>query len=180
MAKLSFPRYFMSILVSLLLWFAPINAQAEVFESHFFTVDLGSSWRVSGRPHNMPHSVNVNFVNNNAKSSINIVIGSGQIQPYALLVNLQKTLRSQKAKVGKIEQDGSLLYFEFNLNGLLGFSCSATNGKDVSSITVLGNPQAGKRLLSEIKAKDNQLFPNFQLILPIRKKQPFQTAFFCL
>lgn len=161
MTKLPSLRYLLGIFMGIFLWFMPLNAHAEVFESHFFTVDLGSGWRVSGRPHNMPHSVNVNFVNNNAKSSINIVVGSGQIQPYALLVNLQQTLRAQKAKVGKIEQEGSLLYFEFNLNGLLGFSCSATNGKDVSSITVLGNPQAGKRFMSEIKSDDEQLFPQF-------------------
>lgn len=161
MTKQSSLRYLLGIFMGFCLWLLPLDAHAEVFKSHFFSVDLGSSWRVSGRPHNMPHSVNVNFVNNNAKSSINIVIGSGQIQPYALLVNLQTTLRAQKAKVGPIEQEGSVLYFEFNLNGLAGFSCSATNGKDVASITVLGNPQAAKRLISDIKAKDSQLFPRF-------------------
>lgn len=161
MSKFSLIRSLGALLVGMCLWLIPFNASAEVFQSHFFTVDLENSWRVSGHPHNMPHSVNVNFVNHNAKSSINIVIGSGQIQPYALLVNLQKTLRAQKAKVGPIEQEKGILFFEFNLNGLAGFSCSATNGKDVSSITVLGNPRAGKLLLSRIKPTDPQLFPTY-------------------
>lgn len=161
MTRFSLKHFFLSAMVCFAMILSPMTAQAEVFESHYFTVDLGNSWRVSGRPHNMEHSVNVTVVNPNAKSSINIVVGSGQIKPSVLINNLASTLKAQHAHVGPVEQKNGVVYFEFSLNGIRGFSCSATNGKDVSSITVLGNPQAGMRLLTTIKAKDQTLFPNF-------------------
>lgn len=135
------------------------TASAEVFKTHFFTVDLGNTWHVQGRPQNMPHSVNVNIVNPGIQSSVNIVVGSGQIHPTRLLTDLQRTLVAQHAKVHPIERYGDLLYFEFILNGIKGYSCAATNGRDVSSITILGKPEIAFRMLHTLKAKDKKLFP---------------------
>lgn len=136
-------------------------SQAETFTSTFFQVDLGQNWKVSGEPHNMPHSVNVNFVNHNAHSSINVVVGSGQIRPYALLTSLQNTLRSQGAITSGVLNHGALLYFEYTLNGIKGFACSATNGTDVSSITVMGNPQVGLQFVRSFTKRNMELFPEF-------------------
>lgn len=137
----------------------PATASAEVFKTHFFTVDLGNTWHVQGRAQNMPHSVNVNLVNPGVQSSVNIVVGSGQIHPTKLLTDLQRTLVAQHAKVKPIERQGDLLYFEFILNGIKGYSCAGTNGKDVSSITILGKPEVAFRMLHTLKAKDKKLFP---------------------
>lgn len=155
-------RIIATTVVALSLAMIPLQSQAaNLFKTAYFELDLGTAWHVSGRPQNMPHSVNANFVNSGGHSSINIVVGSGQIKPYQLLTGLQNALRAQHAKVGPIEQAGELLYFEYILNGLQGYACSATNGKDVSSITVLGNPKAANNLLRTLKPKDERLFPGF-------------------
>lgn len=135
-------------------------AKANLLKTSYFTADLGTSWQTVGTIHNNAHSVNINFVNRSAQSTLNVVVGSGKIQPYALLVDMQKALRQQNAKVGPIDQHGSLLFFEFTLNGLGGFSCSASNGTDVSSITILGNPQAGLNFIRKFRDKDIDLFPD--------------------
>ncbi len=135
------------------------NAYAEIFETHFFTLDLGNTWHIQGRPQNMPHSVQVNIINPAVRSSVNIVVGSGQIHPNKLLMDLRNTLVAQHARVSPIERDGDLLYFEFMLNGIKGYSCSGTNGRDVSNITILGKPEIAFRMLDTLKPKDKRLFP---------------------
>lgn len=135
------------------------SAYAQVFKTHFFTLDLGNTWHIQGRPQNMPHSVQVNIINPGVRSSVNIVVGSGQIHPNKLLMDLRSTLVAQHARVSPIERDGDLLYFEFMLNGIKGYSCAATNGRDVSNITILGKPEIAFRMLDTMKPKDKRLFP---------------------
>lgn len=134
--------------------------EANILETSFFSVDLGDKWRTAGPVHNSRNALNINIVNVKEQSSINIVVGSGLIQPYALLTSMQKTLRNQHAMVGPVAQKGALLFFEYNLNGLGGVAMSATNGRDVSSITILGNPQAAIDLIKTFKDKDAELFPD--------------------
>lgn len=148
------------LLAFLMLLINPVQAAENLLKTSYFTANLGASWQTVGTVHNNPHSVNINFVNRGAQSTLNVVVGSGKIQPYALLVDMQKALRQQGAKVGPILQKSSLLYFEFTLNGLGGYSCSATNGQDVSSITILGNPQAGLNFVRQFTDRDPDLFPD--------------------
>ena len=149
-----------SVLLTLLIMNPAHAGEESLLKTSFFTADLGTSWQTVGTIHNHEHSVNINFVNRSAQSTLNVVVGSGKIQPYALLVDMQKALRQQKAKVGPIDQHGSLLFFEFTLNGLGGFSCAASNGSEVSSITILGNPQAGLNFIRKFRDKDLELFPD--------------------
>lgn len=148
------------VLTIIMLWLNPVQAKENVIETSYFTAHLGTSWQTTGVVHNNQHSVNINFVNRSAQSTLNVVVGSGKIQPYALLVDLQKALRQQGANVGPIHQNKALLYFEFNLNGLGGYACSATNGQDVSSITILGNPQAGLNFVRQFTNRNLELFPD--------------------
>ncbi len=138
-------------------------ALAATFESNYFSVDLGQNWAVAGTPHNMGHSVNVNFVNRQAGSSINVVVGAGTHKPYELLTNLQQALRAQGARTEGIQQFNDLLYFEFNIGPIKGFACSATNQVDTASITIMGNPQVGIKLIQSFYNKDSDLFPDFVL-----------------
>lgn len=149
-----------TLLLALLMMGSAHAAGENLLKTSYFTADLGTSWQTIGTIHNNAHSVNINFVNRSAQSTLNVVVGSGKIQPYALLMDMQKALRQQKAKVGPIDQHGSLLFFEFTLNGLGGFSCAASNGTDVSSITILGNPQAGLNFIRKFRDKDIELFPD--------------------
>ncbi len=150
------------ILGLMLLMTAPC-ALADTFESNFFSVDLGTTWAIAGKPHNMRHSVNVNFINRTAGSSINVVVGAGNHKPYELLTNLQQALRAQGARTEGILQDGALLYFKFNIGPITGFACSATDRKNTSSVTVMGNPQVGLQFIQSFYDKDTALFPSFTI-----------------
>ena len=141
------------------------SASAETLETKYFSVDLGSTWAIAGTPHNMGHSVNVNFINRNAGSSINVVVGAGTHKPYTLLTNLQQALRAQGARTEGIKQYGSFLYFEFNIGPIQGFACSNSNDKDTMSITVMGNPQVGIQFIHSFYNTDPTLFPNFMAVV---------------
>lgn len=136
-------------------------ASAETLKTNYFSVDLGSTWAIAGTPHNMEHSVNVNFINRNAGSSINVVVGAGTHKPFTLLTNLQQALHAQGAHTKAIQQYGSVLYFEFNIGPIQGFACSNSNNKDTMSITVMGNPQVGVQFIHSFYDTDPTLFPNF-------------------
>ena len=151
--------------LGLVMTFLPLNAaSSETLDTNYFSVDLGSTWAISGIPHNMEHSVNVNFINRNAGSSINVVVGAGTHKPFTLLTNLQQALRAQGAHTKDIQQYGSVLFFEFNIGPIQGFACSNSNNKDTMSITVMGNPQVGIQFIHSFYNTDPTLFPNFMAV----------------
>ena len=136
------------------------TAKAENFSSTFFQVELPSEWQVVKPNQNMPNSVNVIFKNNVARSQVNIAIGSAWLTPYAFLTDLQSSIRANKGSAQGVLQKGDLLYINYSLNGLNGFACAATNGRDTATMVILGNPDAGKKLIRSFRNTKSGLFPS--------------------
>ena len=132
---------------------------AEVLETSFFKVDLGTQWKPVGKMQNTPHSVNINLHNDTARSSVNVVVGAAQVEPRELLLQLQKALESQGATVAPIEKQNTWSYFGYNLNGLGGYACSTTDGTNISSIIIMGNPKEGLDLVRSFTDCNEVLFP---------------------
>ena len=82
-------------------------AEANLLKTSYFIADLGTSWQTVGTIHNNAHSVNINFVNRSAQSTLNVVVGSGKIQTYALFEDMQTDLRHQNANYCHIYQPAS-------------------------------------------------------------------------
>lgn len=162
MLSMTFKRFFAfcALFMALFLTACGQSSEPGKLNTPYFDADLGTNWVIDGGMQSMSHSLNVKLTNKTAQTSIHIVVG-GNYTPNKLLMDLQDALRQERANVSPIMSNGVSSHFDFSKNGIPGFAISATDGTDVSCITVIGSKAAAQTFMRTWTNRNQKLIPNF-------------------